>query len=116
MDTVFSQRSQAFREAVLVEYPRRGLWTIAFITGETSGEIKNLHEDQIITIYVPTTPNPTSGFLLFVPRSAIIPLSMSVDEALKMVISLGIVTPIDRRAIADRETPQIATLDINKTE
>lgn len=108
MDTVFSQRSQAFREAVLVEYPRRDLWTIAFITGETKGEVKNLHADEIINIYVPTTPNPTSGFLLFVPKRDIIPLNMSVDEALKMVISTGIVTPPDRRSQAERQTPKIA--------
>lgn len=110
MDTVFSQRSQAFREAVLVEYPRRGLWTIAFITGKTKGEVKNLHEDEIINIYVPTTPNPTSGFLLFVPKSEIIPLSMSVDEALKMVISTGIVTPTDRRLETDRRATKIPAL------
>ncbi len=107
MNTVFSQRSQAFREAVLVEYPRRDLWTIAFITGETKGEIKNLNEDDVINIYVPTTPNPTSGFLLFVPKRDIIPLSMSVDEALKMVISTGIVTPPDRRALEQRKSPKI---------
>ena len=110
MDTVFSQRSQAFREAVLVEYPRRDLWTIAFITGETKGEVKNLHEDEIINIYVPTTPNPTSGFLLFVPKSEVILLNMSVDEALKMVISTGIVTPRDRRPETERRTPKISTL------
>jgi len=110
MDTVFSQRSQAFREAVLVEYPRRDLWTIAFITGETKGEVKNLHEDDIINIYVPTTPNPTSGFLLFVPKSEVIPLDMSVDEALKMVISTGIVTPSDRRPETVRRAPKIPTL------
>jgi uncharacterized membrane protein len=115
MDTVFSQRSQAFREAVLVEYPRRDLWIIAFITGETKGEVKNLHADDIINIYVPTTPNPTSGFLLFVPKRDIIPLSMSVDEALKMVISTGIVTPTDRRLQTDQDTPKIAVLGKEKT-
>ncbi|MEQ8195560.1 MAG: DUF502 domain-containing protein [Rhodospirillales bacterium] len=107
METVFSQRARAFREAVLVEYPRRDIWTIAFITGETKGEVKNLHEDDIINIYVPTTPNPTSGFLLFVPKRDVIPLGMNVDEALKMVISTGIVTPIDRRPPEVRDRKRI---------
>lgn len=110
MDTVFSQRSQAFREAVLVEYPRRNIWTIAFITGETSGEIKNIHEDNIINIYVPTTPNPTSGFLLFVPKSDVISLNMSVEEALKMIISTGIVTPIDSRLEEEKKIKKISIL------
>jgi uncharacterized membrane protein len=111
METVFSQRARAFREAVLVEYPRRDIWTIAFITGETEGEVKHLHEDEIINIYVPTTPNPTSGFLLFVPKRDVIPLGMSVDEALKMVISTGIVTPVDRRPADRRDVKMIPALD-----
>tara|TARA_E500000178_G_scaffold344744_1_gene393492 strand:- start:1155 stop:1898 length:744 start_codon:yes stop_codon:yes gene_type:complete len=92
-ETVLAQKSNAFRDAVLVEYPRKGLWTIAFVTGETEGEIKDLSDFDAVNIYVPTTPNPTSGFLLFVPRKDLVALDMSVEEAIKMVISGGLVTP-----------------------
>jgi uncharacterized membrane protein len=92
-DTLFSSSGNAFREAVLVQYPRQGAWTIAFVTGKPGGEAAtHLHGDYI-SIYVPTTPNPTSGFFLMVPRSEVIALHMSVDEALKYVISMGVVAP-----------------------
>lgn len=97
LETVLARQSNAFREAVLVEYPRRGIWAIAFITGTTKGEVQNLTEDECINIFLPTTPNPTSGFLLFVPKRELVPLTMAVDEAIKMVISGGIITPPDRR-------------------
>ena len=98
LETVLAQQSNAFREAVLVEYPRRGIWAIAFITGRTEGEVQNITEEECINIFLPTTPNPTSGFLLFVPKEDLVHLSMSVEEAIKMVISGGIVTPPDRRS------------------
>jgi len=97
-ETILAQQSNAFREAVLVEYPRKGMWVIAFITGTTKGEVQAVTDDELINIFVPTTPNPTSGFLIFVSKSEIIRLSMSVEDALKMVISGGIVTPPDSRA------------------
>jgi uncharacterized membrane protein len=96
-ETVLKKQSNAFREAVLVEYPRRGIWAIAFITGRTEGEVQNTIEEEVINIFIPTTPNPTSGFLLFVPKKELIPLNMTVEEAIKMVISGGIVTPPDHR-------------------
>ena len=102
LETVLAQQSNAFREAVLVEYPRRGIWAIAFITGRTEGEVQNVTEEECTNIFLPTTPNPTSGFLLFVPKKDLIPLNMSVEEAIKMVISGGIVTPPDRRSEAER--------------
>ena len=105
-ETVLAQQSNAFREAVLVEYPRRGIWAIGFITGTTKGEVQNLTEETTVNIFLPTTPNPTSGFLLFIPREDVIPLDMSVEEAVKMVISGGIVTPPDRRPLAEQKTPQ----------
>lgn len=98
-ETILAQQSNAFREAVLVEYPRKGMWVIAFITGTTKGEVQAITEDSLINIFIPTTPNPTSGFLIFVSKSEIIPLSMSVEDALKMVISGGIVTPPDTRPV-----------------
>ena len=108
LETVLAQQSQAFREAVLVEYPRRGIWAVAFITGRTKGEVQNLTEEEVINIFLPTTPNPTSGFLLFVPKKELVPLSMTVEEAIKMVISGGIVTPLDRRPAEEQAKPQVS--------
>ncbi len=108
LETVFADHSAAFREAVLVEYPRRGIWAIAFITGRTKGEVQNMTEEECINIFLPTTPNPTSGFLLFVPKKDLIPLSMTVEEAIKMVISGGIITPPDRRPAEELKVPLTA--------
>lgn len=109
LETVLARQSKAFREAVLVEYPRRGMWAIAFITGRTEGEVQSLIEDEVINIFLPTTPNPTSGFLLFVPKKDLISLSMTVEEAIKMVISGGIVTPPDLRPMKEQEKPRTAS-------
>jgi len=92
-DTLFSSSGNAFRQAVLVEYPRHGSWTIAFVTGKPGGEAGHHLRGEYLSVYVPTTPNPTSGFFLMVPQSEVINLSMSVDEALKYVISMGVVAP-----------------------
>ena len=92
-ETVLKQQSTAFRQAVLLEYPRRGIWAVGFITGNTEGEVQTLTKDDMVNVFLPTTPNPTSGFLLFVPKKELVNLSMSVEEAIKMVISAGIVTP-----------------------
>lgn len=93
LETLMGSKSQAFREVVLVQYPHKDSWTIGFVTGKTEGEIQNLAMGDTLNVFVPTTPNPTSGFLLFVPRSSVISLSMSVDDGLKMVVSGGIITP-----------------------
>ncbi|HET8726181.1 MAG TPA: DUF502 domain-containing protein [Alphaproteobacteria bacterium] len=106
-ETVLANQSNAFREVVLVEYPRRGLWALGFITGTTQGEVQNLTEDDVINVFLPTTPNPTSGFLLFVPRKDLVVLQMTVEEGIKMVVSGGIVTPPDRRPEKVRATPEI---------
>ena len=92
-DTLFSSTGNAFREAVLVQYPRHGSWTIAFVTGRPGGEAALHLPGDYLSVYVPTTPNPTSGFFLMVPRADVIVLQMSVDEALKYVISMGVVAP-----------------------
>jgi uncharacterized membrane protein len=102
-ETVLAKQSNTFREVVLVEFPRRGMWTIAFVTSRTEGEVRDLTGPDPVSVYVPTTPNPTSGYLVFVPRSEVVPLSMTVEEAIKMVISTGIVTPPDRRPPAEIE-------------
>lgn len=92
--TLFSPGGQSFRKVYLVEYPRAGAWTVAFQTGEASPEVAVVPgQNDMINLYVPTTPNPTSGFLLMVPRDKVIELNMSVDQALKFVISLGVMQP-----------------------
>ncbi|MCZ6849222.1 MAG: DUF502 domain-containing protein, partial [Alphaproteobacteria bacterium] len=106
-ETVFAAKSRAFREVVLIEYPRKGVWAIGFATGTTSGEVQNIIEDEVVNVFLPTTPNPTSGFLLFLPRKDVTFLSMSVEDGVKMVISAGVVTPPDRRPMAERLTPKI---------
>lgn len=92
-DTLFSSNGNAFRTALLVQYPRAGSWTIAFQTGSPGGEVAQHLGADFVSVYVPTTPNPTSGFFLMVPRSDVIELKMSVDEALTYVISMGSVAP-----------------------
>jgi uncharacterized membrane protein len=92
-DTLFSSSGNAFREAVLVEYPRDGAWTIAFVTGKPGGEVAEHLDGDWVSVYVPTTPNPTSGFFLMMPRNDVVSLGMSVDQALKYVISMGVVVP-----------------------
>ncbi len=92
-DTLFSSTGNAFREAVLVQYPRQGSWTIAFVTGKPGGEVASKLAGDYVSVYVPTTPNPTSGFFLMMPRADLIELDMSVDAALKYVISMGVAGP-----------------------
>ena len=95
LETVFNQNENTFRQVVLIEYPRRECWAIAFITGDTKGEVKSKLEQDMVNVFLPTTPNPTSGFFLFIPREDIKLLDMSVEEGAKMVMSSGIVSPKD---------------------
>ncbi|HEY9568776.1 MAG TPA: DUF502 domain-containing protein [Thalassobaculum sp.] len=111
LETVLAQQSKAFRQVVLLEYPRRGIWTLGFITGDTAGEVQSVADQDVLNVFVPTTPNPTSGFLLFVPRSDARVLSMTVEEGIKMVISGGIVTPPDRQTTDRQTTDQEADPD-----
>lgn len=92
-DTLFSSTGQAFRKALLVQWPREGMWTIAFLTGAPGGDVVNHLPGDYVSVYVPTTPNPTGGYFVMVPRQDVIELSMSVDAALKYVISMGVVSP-----------------------
>jgi uncharacterized membrane protein len=94
--TLFSDTSQSFKEVVMVEYPRRGAWTLAFVTGTGWQPAKQLVNEELVNIYVPTTPNPTSGFFLMVPRKDIIALDLTVDDGLKMILSLGLIEPKDK--------------------
>jgi uncharacterized membrane protein len=94
VETIFNQSGTSFQKACLIEYPRRGLWAVAFVATDTRGEIPGkAGEPDLVSVFLPTTPNPTSGFLLFVPRRDMIPLDMSLEEAAKLIISAGLVTP-----------------------
>ena len=99
-DTLFSSSGEAFRKALLIEYPRPGIWTIAFMTGQPGGDVVRHLRGEYVSVYVPTTPNPTSGFFLMLPRAEVVELDMSVDEALKYIISMGVVAPPRRPAVA----------------
>ncbi|MDX3907848.1 MAG: DUF502 domain-containing protein [Pigmentiphaga sp.] len=92
-DTVLAPNGQAFRKAVLMQYPRPGVWTLAFLTGAPSGEVADRLPTDCVSVYVPTTPNPTSGFFLMVPRADVMELGMTVDAALKYIVSMGVVAP-----------------------
>ncbi len=101
-DTLFSESGNAFRTAVLVQWPRDGIWTIAFVTGTPGGDVVNHLEGDYLGVYVPTTPNPTGGYFVMLKRSDCIELKMSVDEALKYIVSMGVVVPGGPRSIATR--------------
>lgn len=113
LETVLAQRATAFRKVVLVEYPRKGIWAVGFVSGSTQGEVKRELDRGTVNVFLPTTPNPTSGFLLFVPEPDVIELSMSIEEGIKLVVSGGIVAPDDPRAIkrmpkaADSPAPDV---------
>ena len=92
-DTLFAPGGQAFSKALLVQYPREGCWTIAFLTGRLGGDVANHLHGDYVSVYLPTTPNPTSGFFLMMLRAEVIELDMNVDDALKYVISMGVVSP-----------------------
>jgi uncharacterized membrane protein len=91
--TMLSPSSENFKKALLVQYPREGMWTIAFQSGSYRGEVETIIGEEIINLYVPTTPNPTSGFFIMMPKKDTIELKMSVEEAFKLIISTGVVTP-----------------------
>ena len=95
-DTLFSSSGQAFRKALLVQWPHEGMWTIAFLTGTPGGDVVNYLPADCLSVYVPTTPNPTGGYFVIVRRSQVIELDMTVDQALKYIISMGVVPPLTR--------------------
>ena len=95
-DSMFMDKRSSFKKVVLVEFPRKGIYTIGFVTGVPSGEIRKKAGQNCISVFLPTTPNPTSGYLIIVPEDELVPMDMSVEEALTFIISVGIVTPSDR--------------------
>lgn len=107
IETVLSQSQASFSQACLIEYPRRGLWAVAFVATDTKGEIREKRDGQeMVSVFLPTTPNPTSGFLLFVPKEDVIYLDMTIEEAAKLVISAGLVMPPTK---AEREAERRRT-------
>ncbi|MDH3472976.1 MAG: DUF502 domain-containing protein [Rhodospirillales bacterium] len=107
-ETVLAQQSTAFRQVALIEYPTRGTWAVGFVTGQTVGEVQTVTDDTVINVFLPATPNPTTGFLLFVPRRDVHILDISVEEGIKLVISGGIVTPENTRQLARPVEPSEA--------
>ncbi|WP_225071887.1 DUF502 domain-containing protein [Desulfuromonas sp. CSMB_57] len=95
-DTVLNAERQSFRKVVLIEYPRRGVWSLGFVTGTSEGEVQRLTAQRMINVFMPTTPNPTSGFYILVPEEDARVLNMTVEEAFKLIVSGGMVTPPDR--------------------
>ena len=104
-DTLFSSSGQAFRKALLVQWPRQGMWTIAFLTGSPGGGVARYIPDACVAVYVPTTPNPTGGYFVIVPRKDVIELDMTVDQALKYIISMGVVPPLDNKPPLESKRP-----------
>jgi uncharacterized membrane protein len=97
-DTVLSSDRQGFRKVVLIEYPRQGIWSVGFVTGMSEGELQRITTRRVINVFVPTTPNPTSGYYILVPEEDAVVLSMTVEEAFKLIVSGGMVSPPDRLA------------------
>lgn len=107
MNAVLSTNSEAFRKVVLIEYPRKGLWSIAFQTGSVSSDINIKTQEELISVFIPTTPNPTSGFLLMVPKKDAIELDMGIDAALKLIISLGVMQPVTAATLVESNVNKI---------
>ena len=95
LETVLQNKATAFRQVVLIEYPRPGIWALGFVSGPTKGEVRRRLDRELVNVFLPTTPNPTSGFLLFVPKADIRVMNMTIEEGIKLVVSGGIVTPED---------------------
>lgn len=100
INAILSTNSDAFRKVLLVEYPRKGMWSIGFQTGAVNAEINEKANEEMLSLFIPTTPNPTSGFLMMVPKKEAIELNMSIDEALKFIISLGVMQPVSAAVLA----------------
>lgn len=105
-ETIMASQSSAFREVVMMEYPRKGVWSIGFVTGITEGEVQRVTAKETVNVFVPTTPNPTSGYLLFVPKKELTYLEMTVEEGVKLVVSAGIITPPDAALKVAKSKPK----------
>lgn len=103
-ETILSSDADTFSEVLLIQYPRKGVWTLCFKTGDSPEAFDDVAEKKLITVFVPTTPNPTSGFILFVPRNEVTKLDIDVEDALKLVMSLGVVTPETKAQLKQDKT------------
>ncbi len=92
-ETVFSSKTQAFKKVVMLEYPRKGIWILGLVSADLGGEVADKLPEEMVNVFIPTTPNPTSGFLIFVPKKDVIEMDMSVEEAIKFIVSGGLVEP-----------------------
>ena len=101
-ETFLSGKSNAFKKVVLLEYPRKGIWILGFVSADTEGEVREILGREMVNVFIPTTPNPTSGFLIFVPREDVVELDMGVEEGIKFVISGGIVAPDEAKRLKKR--------------
>jgi uncharacterized membrane protein len=112
-ETIFAKSERSFEKACLIEYPRKGIWALGFISTQAKGEVdaRIVPGEEVVSVFVPTTPNPTSGFLLFFPKKDVIELDMSVEEAAKLVISAGLVYPPERTLSKTAEAPQVVAID-----
>lgn len=108
-ETIMASQSTAFREVVMLEYPRKGVWSIGFVTGVSKGQVQEITAKETVNVFVPTTPNPTSGYLLFVPRKELRYLDMTVEEGVKLVVSAGIITPPHYESGSKPEAPKEKT-------
>lgn len=110
--TILSSDQNSFRQVVLIQYPRKGAWTLAFQTGETMEYFNKITDKDLITVFIPTTPNPTSGFILMLPTDEVIKLDIDVEDALKFIMSLGVVTPGSKSG----HFPEISNLDLSELQ
>ena len=108
LETFFSSNSRSFRKVLLVEYPSKGLWTLAFLAGDPVGEVQEKTHADVLTVYVPTAPNPTSGYVIFLAKDEAIELDMSVEDAMRMIVSLGMVVPAADKAEAAAKVNTLA--------
>ena len=113
-ETIMASHSQAFREVVMLEYPRKGVWSLGFVTGRSEGEVQRTTSVETMSVFVPTTPNPTSGYLLFVPKKDLFFMDMSVEEAAKLIVSAGIIVPPDRAG--EKKLEKSSELDDEKSD
>ncbi len=116
LEMVLENRTGSFREVVLCEFPRKDSWAIGFVTGVAGGQIGRLSDDEMVNVFVPTTPNPTSGYLVFIPRRELVPLSMTVEEGIKMIVSGGMVTPEETQPAALQEQQAVPANAVDRAE
>lgn len=115
VDTFSQQKKPVFQEVVMIEYPRKGIYAIGFLTNQAKGEVQSLTGEHLVNVFVPTTPNPTSGFLLMIPKKEVIPMQMSVGDGMKTIISGGAVTPPFENSNNDLESSNNSSVSIDST-